>query len=313
VSVNKCDFAGFLTTVFAPDDYVWVTDEVTTECYSIHSADALDWYNARASKGVYMAINSAIAGGLPRKKDNVLSRRTFLIEFDEMALSKQMPFVKQMGLPYTSCTFSAGKSLHFLLVLETPVGDADYATIFSRIAAQTEYTDSEGKIRYHMDIANKDICRFSRLPTAFRGTTEQKLIHIHSRIHNADLLAWLDAPKQAEKWRNSQLYKIIEKKNKSLDSGPTDRKPFLDMMQWYLDWHVGVKYNGDVFVQCPVCASEGGDKGMDNLHVTGNNMLTHCFAHPDMHNHRVYEEIAKLKQEVIEENQSVNLMEAVVS
>jgi hypothetical protein len=142
---------------------------------------------------------------------------------------------------------------------------------------------------------------------------EQKLIHIHSRIPNADLLAWLDAPKQADKWRNSQLYKIIEKKNKSLDNGPSDRKPFLDMMQWYLDWHVGRKYNGDVFIQCPVCASEGGDKGMDNLHVTGINMLTHCFAHPDMHNHRVYEEIAKLKQEVIEENQSVNLMEATVS
>jgi hypothetical protein len=134
-----------------------------------------------------------------RADSAVTKYRNFLVEMDSLPLDKQEQHITEIALPYSTATYSGGKSLHFIISLETPVKDASaYRSLVKRIfkAVGDEFVDQ----------SVRNPSRFSRLPGHIRLDTgkEQKLLSIEGRVPNAELEAWLlkrgAPPKEA--WEN---------------------------------------------------------------------------------------------------------------
>lgn len=117
---------------------------------------------------------------------NVISFRNILIEMDNFALDKQDQYITEIGVPYSTAVYSGGKSIHYIISLETPVQNIKaYRRLVSRIykAIGEDY----------VDIANKNPSRLSRFPGHIRidSTKEQKLLTIKGRVPNSVLEEWL--------------------------------------------------------------------------------------------------------------------------
>jgi hypothetical protein len=110
----------------------------------------------------------------PRRADkNVICYRNFLIEFDKMPLEEQQTYVETIKLPFSTCTFSGGKSYHFIISLEEPLQDAkQYAIMAARLQKAVVCADK----------ATKNPSRLSRTPGALRDGIEQTLIACGDRI-----------------------------------------------------------------------------------------------------------------------------------
>lgn len=124
----------------------------------------------------------------PRRADaNVVCYRNILLEFDKGSIEEQQELVEKLNLPYSTCVFSGGKSLHYIISLETPLQTAaEYRVLANRLY----YVIGSG-----VDSTCKNPSRLSRAPGVMRyGTNnEQKLIAVRGRVKNAALEQWLVA------------------------------------------------------------------------------------------------------------------------
>lgn len=125
----------------------------------------------------------------PRRCDkNVTVYRNILIEMDTIPLKDQVALVQNMGLPYSTATYSGGKSIHWIISLVHPVSDEKaYRKLVERVQKALG-----GKAV--VDQANKNPSRFSRFPGAIRVDKDnavQKLFKVKSRVDNDVLEAWL--------------------------------------------------------------------------------------------------------------------------
>lgn len=127
------------------------------------------------------------ASNKPRRADhNVTAYRNILIEMDKISLEDQVARIEEIGLPYSTCTYSGGKSFHYIISLAQDLPTRkDYDKLVRRI-----YAAVGNDI---VDHANKNPSRFSRLPNAYRPDKDsyQELIAVNERIDNAALEAWL--------------------------------------------------------------------------------------------------------------------------
>lgn len=119
-----------------------------------------------------------------RRDEFVTCCRTFLFEIDVGSLSSQLQYVKALGLPYSSATYSGGKSIHFLTVLDQPIDEKTWRLLF-------KWTCNIGTL---LDDQNSNPTRSVRIPGAIRPDTgkEQKLIEMKSRVKLEDFMAWLE-------------------------------------------------------------------------------------------------------------------------
>ena len=99
----------------------------------------------------------------PRRADaNVVVYRNILIEMDSIPVEDQAEFIEKTGLPYTTSVFSGGKSIHYIISLETPIeSEKAYRKLVERI-----HKALGGKSV--VDVACKNPSRFSRFPNAQR-------------------------------------------------------------------------------------------------------------------------------------------------
>lgn len=122
----------------------------------------------------------------PRRADaNVTAFRNILVEMDKDTLADQLAIVNDLGMPYSSCVFSGGKSYHFILSLATPLESrAAYDDMVKRI-----YRALGGRI----DPSCKNPSRLSRSPDHLRADKMkfQSLKDLRERVENIDLENWL--------------------------------------------------------------------------------------------------------------------------
>jgi len=139
-----------------------------------------------------VAINPIVGA---RRDENVTAYRTFMVELDEGSLSEQFQYVKDMGMPYSICVFSGGKSLHFAITLTKPLPDSKIWRFYS------EWILS---IMSRADQQTKNPSRSIRMAGNYRNGIEMKLIDCKGRIELEELTNWLSkylglAPKKEER------------------------------------------------------------------------------------------------------------------
>jgi hypothetical protein len=117
-----------------------------------------------------------------REDENCTAFRTFLVEVDNMPLKDQYDYIQSIGMPYSVCVFSGGKSLHFGITLAEDLSSID---IYRYLATWILNIVSKA------DRNTKNPSRSIRVPDAVRGDKKQKLLEIKSRIPLEQLNAWL--------------------------------------------------------------------------------------------------------------------------
>lgn len=121
-----------------------------------------------------------------RKDSNVLEYRNILIEFDSLSIEKQLAILTESKVPYSTLTYSGGKSLHAIIALHESLPSKEaYVAL-----AKAVYAKLGGEPI--VDTKTSNPSRFSRVPGALRADNgkEQKLLAIRGRVHLDKLLEW---------------------------------------------------------------------------------------------------------------------------
>lgn len=137
--------------------------------------------------GVWIRINPTLPDNYVGSDKNVSSFRHVLIEFDTRPKAEQLEIITKCQLPVTAVIDSGGKSLHAWVRVDA--SDAqEWQQRRDEIYAYLEDCAPDPK--------NKNPSRFSRLPGAMRGDTEQSLIALN--IGQPTWQQWQDWREQSE-------------------------------------------------------------------------------------------------------------------
>jgi hypothetical protein len=195
------DLKALLALMFEPEDEISVSD-----CKGgYHSMPQATIFNDNVplvspkpdkpirnvkTKDLNMLCINAVKGW--RRDKFITSHRTFLWEIDMGSLASQFEYVKAIGLPYSSATYSGGKSIHFLTVLEETV-EADIWKMLNIWGLQIGTLFDKYVENSTFDQNCKNPSRSVRIPGVIRPDTgkEQKLIELKSRIKLDEFMGWL--------------------------------------------------------------------------------------------------------------------------
>ncbi len=155
----------------------------------------------------------------PRRADaNVVAFRNFVMEFDRGELPEQAEILKSRDVPYTTLTYSGGKSLHAVIALsESLASEVEYRAMFN-ILRDILWTTDESCV---------NPSRFTRIGGAFRfdKSCEQKLLDLRRPISLFELKRWLSRfdshLKQKQAWRNESAEKHAERLQQLKEDGIT--------------------------------------------------------------------------------------------
>lgn len=285
------DYFGIL---FDKDDFVWTANYIKTQHSSKARAEVIEtMFLKDYQEGSFLAVNGCAQSGINKQSDNVNTLRNFLIEFDKMTLETQIPFMESLGIPYSACVYSGGKSYHFIISLDDPVNNIlEYKDIFYRI----HHLCNEQN-----DKACSDPARFTRFPNGKRKGRVQSVIKLNKRVSKVELLARLNTTEFLESYKKTKWYdSFIEISDFAADSvlGDRARASVIEKIEWYANSYLGKFWTPGkkMFIQCPVCKTEGRDNHQDNLHVHGSKALFHCFADPD-HGEKILPAIYQLMKD----------------
>jgi len=186
----------FIDTVFDKGDYTCMGPHYQNKTFPVTQL--------LHEQEEYMSIN-AMKRGTTRKIVNVTKLRTFLFEMDEdihgnpIAMKEQARLILESGLPWSTMTSSASKSIHFLLVLEDELADRPiYTAYFEAI----RHALLQRGIK--VDKGCKDPSRFSRAPFGIntkkalieKGKSEedrtQKCLRVNGRHKRSVVDQWLE-------------------------------------------------------------------------------------------------------------------------
>jgi hypothetical protein len=167
----------FYDTLFNPNEYVcWGKTQFDTKVYKVEDYE-------RYGNAQYFSINPLIE---TRLDACVTSYRNILCEFDKHSIFEQQKLLKNTELPYSTLTYSGGKSLHAIISLNTPVDSEEYY----RALATAIYNKLGGKLV--VDVNCKNPSRFSRTPGVFRPNGRlQELLEIKDRVSLQTLKSWI--------------------------------------------------------------------------------------------------------------------------
>lgn len=137
------------------------------------------------SQDPFFCLNPMAA--LSTRGSDVACYRNILVEFDGLSIAEQWTMVtEELEMPFSTCTFSGGRSLHFIIALEQPAASLhEYQQLVDQI-----YT----VIGSEVDSACKNPSRLTRMPNALRqeeGGALQELIEVRRRVPMTEMQEWL--------------------------------------------------------------------------------------------------------------------------
>lgn len=261
----------YLDVLFEPTEFVWVSDNLKGKYTSVFVPYV---GKVLAGKANFIGLHSAKGPELARKTENESALyRNLLVEMDDPLIdpTEQQAMVDRLGLPYSTATYSGGKSVHFVISLATPVGWDEYKSLAAKLK----------QVIPKMDQGVDTHTRFTRLPFAFRDGVEQKLLNVNGRVQNTVLdgflanLGCVDEP----------IAKVVKtplpkRATHRPDLTVNDERAWVkSLMRWYVNQHLqGGAYNGQPLkLPCPACRNHGKDRSGDNLQVDGPEYYFHCF------------------------------------
>jgi hypothetical protein len=119
-----------------------------------------------------------------RRDDNVTAYRSFMVEIDFGSLAEQKTYIDAMEMPYSICTFSGNKSLHYGIVLTEDLSESVWRNTAEWILNIVSKADQQ----------TKNPTRSIRFPSNIRKGgkgLEQSLVDHKGRITPEDLFIWL--------------------------------------------------------------------------------------------------------------------------
>lgn len=186
----------FIDTVFDDGDWTCLGPYYENKTFPVSTL--------KLENSEYVSIN-AMTKKTTRKITNVTKLRTFLFEMDTdvngnpISMKEQISLIKESGLPWSTMTSSASKSIHFLLVLDQPLADRPiYTAYFEAIRAALL---TRGIL---VDKACKDPSRFTRAPFGINTKGElvkkkpdatartQQCLRVNGRHKRTAIDAWLE-------------------------------------------------------------------------------------------------------------------------
>lgn len=199
----------FLNTLFNPGEYVVSSNTIyETKVTALQDVDVTK---------TMLSINPQCPVKNRRADSNVTAFRNILVELDSETTKEQMAFIKQSGLPTSTCTFSGNKSLHFIISLKTELTTkTEYRNLVNFIYRALD------KIRPNfIDSSCKNPSRFSIMPDTIRPDNGKKknLIYVKSRVNNQELLNW------AESKLKMTFEQFCEKRKKYTNAGVIPSEP----------------------------------------------------------------------------------------
>lgn len=164
------------------------------------------------------------ASTLPRRADcNVVSYRNFLLECDSLPIEAQLSIAKQIELPFSTSVFSGGKSVHFVVSLESPLKNInEYRSVAQDLMAIVSQF-------MPIDLSTKNPSRLTRLAGGIRDGVEQTLLECRGRVPNEKLNQWA-------KRHSYDLFRFTPPAKKRLISGtevlhPVYTAEMVDLLQ----------------------------------------------------------------------------------
>lgn len=160
--------------------------------------------------------------GTRRLDENVQTFRNILIEIDDLPIKEQERVIERtFGLPYSTKTFSGGKSYHYVLSFEEPfVNQEEYRVAAQQILDVITIADSKCK----------NPSRFTRMAGALRadkGDVLQKMYGCKGRISAGEFQAFLtkheDILKAAKAKRDEVMSKVSVVSVEDLPEGTKGR------------------------------------------------------------------------------------------
>ena len=134
-----------------------------------------------------------------RSIDGVQHFRNFMFEIDNdesgnpVPLEKQKEIITEAQLPWSTCTYSGGKSLHWIVSLQEPVGDViEYRMWWKMMVTILNKTAKRLGYDLVFDANVKDPSRFSRAANAIREdkNKKQNLVSVRERQSTETILKW---------------------------------------------------------------------------------------------------------------------------
>lgn len=151
---------------------------------------ALD--NQKASSLQFFCLNPLKTQG-KLEVDNIACYRNILIEMDKGSIEEQWKLIERSEIPWTTCVYSGGKSLHFIISIKEGIDSLSYYTRLAKVICKALDADTS--------VVNPN--RLTRLAGGVRQDNNvlQELIEVRKQITLPELLAWrfLHAPKKLRK------------------------------------------------------------------------------------------------------------------
>lgn len=170
--------------------------------FSINPLDPLVDHNPTQS---YHNVNK------PRRADhNVVCYRNILLEMDNIPLDTQLNIVNELNLPFTSATYSGGKSIHFIISLQEPLqSKKEYDELVYNIYKAINRDEPL------IDESCKNPSRLSRLPFSTRSDTgkKQHLIELRDRIDTYTLTTWIKSRIDIKNESNKEIKWVYPSSN----------------------------------------------------------------------------------------------------
>lgn len=161
----------------------------------------------------------------PRRADcNVMKYRNIMIEMDSCGIPEQKVHIRESKMPYSTCVYSGGKSLHFIIALETPLqSEEEYKCWWMAIDKIIKNLGAK------IDPSSVNPSSFSRCPNVYRenkGQT-QHLLKINTRIKNQVMEDWFEShgvlPSQ---FKRQAVYDTVMNNVFDLGTNATDSEKF---------------------------------------------------------------------------------------
>lgn len=177
----------------------------------------------------------------PRRADrNIIKWRNIMIEMDSCSIPEQKVYIKESKMPYSTCVYSGGKSLHFVVALETPLqSEEEYRCWWKAI------NKIMANLGAKLDPSTVNPSSFSRCPNAFRedkGQT-QHLLKVNARIKNQVMLDWFASQGVSPgDFKRQVVYETIMDNAPHFDSNATDAERF-DLVKRFMKDEPYVKGN----------------------------------------------------------------------
>jgi hypothetical protein len=154
----------------------------------------------------------------PRRADaNVTAYRNIVLEFDGMPLNEQKKFLDDRHVPYSTLTYSGGKSLHAVVCFLKPfTNKEEYQHCFQQLA---------DILLWKIDPSCKNPSRLTRLAGAMRNGVKQELLYCNRRIGRTEFEMWTKRfkkhLKKCEEFRakRAEIQQAAKLKLESLEQG----------------------------------------------------------------------------------------------